>query len=228
VPKAVAAVVEPDRETICLAPPSTREAPGPRWPAIASIAFGAALIFAGYRLSGWILHLHAYRAVAEAMAASMDRNDAAYRAGRERRPRIDPLNPATWSLDASGDRDATEQQRLRTRQVMREIAIVEVGTRIWKLTVWSIGGVIVLLGAAAIKAQRRRSSLLIAVAVLGLLATALTVTGMRVLIVYGGFPWRPIGDYVRVAAAGSAWPWTLLIFLAALHRSMRTRPPTAP
>jgi len=205
--------------------PSTHRALLPRWPAVTTIGFGLALIVAGHCLSAWILNLNAYRAVAETLAASMARSDAAYRAGRPRQPRIDPLNPATWSLESAADGYATEQERRHTQEAAKQIGVVEVGVKIWKLAVWGIGAIIVALALAALKAQRRRAGLLVATAALGLLATALTVAGMRVLVVHGGFQPRPAGDYITVAVAGSAYAWALLAYLVRFRAGARTRRP---
>ncbi len=187
------------------------------------MAFGLALIVAGSYLSAWILNLNAYRAVAETLAASMARNDAAYRAGRPRQLRIDPLNPSTWSLESAADGYATEQERRHTQEAAKQIGVVEVGVKVWKLAVWGIGAIIVVLALAALMAERKRAGLLVATAALGLLATALTVAGMRVLIVHGGFQPRPTGDYVTVAAAGSAYAWVLLAYLVGFRAGARSR-----
>ncbi|MBN1489182.1 MAG: hypothetical protein JXA69_04625 [Phycisphaerae bacterium] len=164
-------------------------------------------------ISPWILNLNACRGIAEALAASAARNEAAARQGFEPRPGIDPLNPYTWNLEPPTDPVINGAERAAFEVAAREIAFVEVGTVIWRRTLNVIASLMILAGAYGLARPPRRHGLLMAVAILMLVAATLTTVGMGLLIRHGGFAPRPVSHYVFVAAVGSAYAWLVLIRL---------------
>lgn len=191
-------------------PTPHRPAVYPLWGPMAGVFFGAAVVLAGHYVSAWVLHLNACRAIAETLAASMERNEAARRAGRERRAGIDPLNPYTWTLDPPKDPaiDAAERKRMETAS--RQIAFVEIGAAVWKWSTFGLGGAAMILSAVGLARPCARRRLVAGVAMLGLIATVLAVTGMRLLVTHGGFQPQRLREYLLVLLAGAAVPAMLL------------------
>ena len=172
---------------------------------------GGALIYAADRWSREVLHLNAARAVAETLTASMAQNEAAARAGRPRRLRIDPLNPSTWSLDRrEPDRDETllsPREAERIERARRQIVAVEVAVPVWKWTVRVAAGLAFVTGLGALAWPTDRKGLY-AVAGLVLLA-AFVVTNAAIYSLPGraGLPPPPLEYYLGhwVAFAAGAF-----------------------
>lgn len=191
-------------------PSPRRGAAYPLWGPMAGILMGAAVVAAGHHVSVWILHLNACRAIAETLAASMERNEAARLAGRERRAGIDPLNPYTWTLEPPKDPAIDAAARKRMETAARQIAFVEIGAAVWRWSTAGLGGLAMALSAVGLAKPLRRKRLVTSAAAIGLIATALAVAGMRLLVTHGGFqPQRP-REYLRVLLAGAAVPALLL------------------
>ncbi len=202
-------------------PPASRPTP-PSWPFATTLAFAVVLAVATHCVAAWILHLNAVRAVAEVLTASMARNDAAARAGRERRPLVDPLNPNTWTLESPKDNWMAPQERARLDQARNQLVFVEIGVLVWRWVMYGISVTIALAALAGLKIRAWRRGLLLVAAASVLFATTQTVVGMRLLTVYGGFEPRPLHHYVAVAVAASAYGW-LLLALATVRRNRSTR-----
>lgn len=172
------------------------------------IIVGLAMAGAGVERSAWLLHKNAFRAIAELLntTTAMSQPARVNTSG----PRIDILNPHTWSDDPNAGEEARKQKIARMDKVRNQVAFVELAAVAWKWIMVVFGGVIALLGlVSAFKAQRR-ARLLLATALLNLAATAITLIGMGLLIRYGGTEPFPALYYVLVALAGSAYGWITL------------------
>lgn len=200
----------------------------PRWPFLTAIVYAVALFFAARATAAWILHLNAMRAVAEAMTASMARNDAAARMGHARKPLVDPLNPYTWTPDVPQADWIDPAERERTEKAARQIAFVEIGVLIWKWAVWATAFVVAVLGFVGLLRANRRRRLAAGAIGLTFVPAVLSVVGMWLLVAKGGFDPRPAREYQWVAMASSAYGWLLLLWLGlrwgALSRPAGTGP----
>jgi len=175
------------------------------------IVVGIAMAGVGIERSAWLLHKNAFRAIAELLhtTTAMSQPARVNTSG----PRIDILNPHTWSDDPNAGEESRKQKIARMDKVRNQVAFVELAAVAWKWVMVVFGDIIVLLGFISLFIIRWRAVLLLATAILNLAATAITLIGMGLLIRYGGTEPFPAPYYVLVAVAGSAYGW---ITLAAL------------
>lgn len=176
------------------------------------IVVGIAMAVAGVERSAWLLHKNAFRAIAELLntTTAMSQPSRVSTSG----PRIDILNPHTWSEDPNAGEEARKQKIARMEKIRNQVAFVEIAAVAWKCIMVVFGGVIALFGLVVFFKAQRRATLLLATAILNLVATAITLIGMGLLIRYGGTEPFPALYYVLVAAIGSAYGWITLAILA--------------
>jgi len=180
--------------------------------ALTSVAVGVGIIVAAHAVSRWVLHLNAFRTLAEIGAAHARQQPPTTRPVRLA-ARIDFFNPATWEPNAF-DPAAAERERARIDTVVKQIAFVEISAIVWKWSVAAIGSLVALLGCLSVLRPGWRRRLHWIVGAFVLLAAVLTLTGMRAIIAYGGFPDQPALHYVMVGSIGSAYAWVVLFWLA--------------
>jgi hypothetical protein len=134
-------------------------------------------------------------------------------AGLTPRPNPYTTQPARglWAAMTLSPEVYAEHER-RQKQEARQIGVTEGIVYYWKRAMWALAGLLALLALLALVGRAARACHL-AIALLMLLGTALTLTAMRLLQSpqWGGLLPLSVGSHILIAAAGSAYPMVLLL-----------------